>query len=81
MINCDTNIDLDLPDGSIITNRIEVVTFLLPDGEDDYMVAAKSSSGNNESVPMVTAFGMLEMAKACLLSNEDGDDDDDEPDN
>lgn len=77
--NAKTNIELDLPQGSIITNRIEIVTYLDPSRgfEDNFIVGCKSNNGNDHHVPLITALGMLEIAKGMIASpDEEGSQDD-----
>jgi len=67
----ETHLADDLPEGSVITGRIEIVTYMPKDG-DDYMIAAKSSS-NGDNIHLITALGMLELSKGLLENAQGGD--------
>jgi len=70
---CETNVIDDLPHGAIVTNRIEIVTYIDP-GEpfdDNYIVGVKSNNGNDKEVALITAMGMLEIAKGMVSAEDD----------
>lgn len=74
----ETNIADDLPPGAMITSRIEIVTWIDPeDNNDNYIVGTKTNGGNGNLVPLITALGMLEIAKnsVAVLAEEDDEDD------
>lgn len=71
----ETTIADDLPPDAIITSRIEIVTWIgsTEGSADNYIIGTKTNDGNGKQIPLVTALGMLEIAKGsvAVLHEED----------
>lgn len=63
--------NLKLPQGAIVTGRIEIVTYIDPANDDDYMIAAIAEDQQGKNMPLLTSYGMLELSKGLLLEAND----------
>lgn len=57
---------ISLPENAMVTGRVEIVTYIDPADPDDYMIAAIGHTPEGQMLPLVTSFGMLELAKGLL---------------
>lgn len=58
---------IELPENAMVTGKVQIVTFIDPANPDDYMIAAMSEGPDDKNLPLITSFGMLELAKGLLL--------------
>lgn len=58
--------DAKIPEGAILMARIDVVQYMMPDGDGDVLVGTRTDNGSGERLSMVISLGMLEMAKKVI---------------
>lgn len=61
-----TNKPPGLPEGAIVTGRIEIISYLPADGGNPTLYW-ETSDGSGGDLPVITQLGMLELAKGYVL--------------
>jgi len=68
---------LELPEGAIVTGKIEIALYLDPTADDSdyaYMVGAVHQGMDGKPLSMLTVHGMMDIAKDMLVRQSRGDD-------